>query len=409
MNTPEIIDQPLPVRGISWATAAAGIKSGQAAADDVALLHAQPGSQLAAVFTRNAFCAAPVQVARQALSAESRADQPWLCLVNSGNANAGTGESGLRDARQCCDALASHFAVAADRVLPFSTGVIGEPLPAQKICQVLPALQSGLAADGWHAAAQAIMTTDTVPKHASVTVDVDGQTVTLTGIAKGAGMIRPDMATMLAYLATDAAIGSEQLNAALRRAVERSFNRITVDGDTSTNDACVLVATGAAAVQLDPAVPGWSAFSDALDLLMQHLAQAIIRDAEGASKFITIEVSGGGSEQECAQVAFTVAHSPLVKTAFFASDANWGRILAAIGRSGLRDLDVDAIKIWLGDVLICEQGGRADGYSEAAAMQVMAAADITVRIALNRGSASQCVWTSDLSHDYVSINADYRT
>ncbi len=408
MSNIDIIPEPLPVAGIQWASAAAGIKPAAPPIADVALLHAVAGSALAAVFTRNAFCAAPVQVARSAAAA-AVAGQPWLCLVNSGNANAGTGEQGLRDAGQCCEAAASEFAVDPSQVLPFSTGVIGEPLPAAKICSVLPELQAGLSATGWQAAAEAIMTTDTVPKHASVQLDIDGRRVTLTGIAKGAGMIRPDMATMLAYLATDAAIGAEALNAALHRAVARSFNRITVDGDTSTNDACVLLATGASGVTLDPAAPGWQAFEAGLDALMQHLAQAIIRDAEGASKFITIEVCGGASDEECAQVAFTIAHSPLVKTAFFASDANWGRILAAVGRSGLAGLDVDAIKIWLGELLICERGGRAADYDEAAAMAVMAAGDIVVRVDLNRGGCSERVWTSDLSHDYVSINADYRT
>ena len=409
MNKPEIHPQALPVAGIEWAAVAAGIKKAEPPVADLALLRADPGSELAAVFTRNAFCAAPVQLARDALAAETDDAAPWFCLVNSGNANAGTGEAGLQDARKSCEAVASQFRVPVQRVLPFSTGVIGEPLAVQNICAALPELQAKLDDNGWQAAAEAIMTTDTVAKHASVRVAIDGQPVTISGIAKGAGMIRPNMATMLAYLATDAAIGRAQLNAALRRAVEQSFNRITVDGDTSTNDACVLLATGRSGVSLDPAKPGWSVFSDALDALMRHLAQAIIRDAEGASKFITIEVSGGADDTECAQVAFTIAHSPLVKTAFFASDANWGRILAAIGRSGLRELDVNTIKIWLGDVLICECGGRADAYDESIAMSVMAAGDITVRVELGRGSASQRVWTSDLSHDYVSINADYRT
>jgi len=394
----------LPVSGIRLAAVAAGIRYRER--NDLVVMELPEGSHTAAVFTRNAFCAAPVIVAREHLAQQA----PRYLLINSGNANAGTGAAGLTDARRSCAALARLGGCEAHRVLPFSTGVIGEKLAVEALETALPAALQQLSAQGWAAAADAIMTTDTVAKGVSRQIEIDGQTITLTGIVKGAGMIRPDMATMLAFITTNANLDSEALQACLQVAVERSFNRITVDGDTSTNDACVLVATGACGpAVMHPDHPGCKLFRDALVAVCEHLAQLIVRDAEGATRFVTIDVADGIDSRECLQVAYTVAHSPLVKTALFAGDSNWGRILAAVGRAGLPDLEVNGIEIFLDDVCIVRDGGVADDYREADGRRVMQQDEILIAIRLGRGTAREHIWTSDLSHEYVRINAEYRT
>ncbi|MGB5325204.1 MAG: bifunctional glutamate N-acetyltransferase/amino-acid acetyltransferase ArgJ [Pseudomonadales bacterium] len=407
----------LPVAGIRWATASAGIKklAAGAARPDLALMEIAAGGSAAAVFTRNAFAAAPVQVARaNLLRWQSVAESTALyCLVNAGNANAGTGRDGLQAAQTSCDFLCSELQQQkiAERaaVLPFSTGVIGEPLPLAKIEAALPALVGALDENGWRDAARAIMTTDTVPKTASMRIELSTGQVVLSGIAKGAGMIKPDMATMFAFIASDAVLSRGNLQQLLAAAVTRSFNRITVDGDTSTNDACLLAASGASGVSIEAGTNDWEIFSAALESIFVSLATAIIRDAEGASKFIAIDVTGGRSSAECLRVAYAVAESPLVKTAFFASDANWGRILAAVCRAGVEDFNIDAVVLTLGGYCICRNGARTADYDEARAGDIMAQPEITVGIELGRGDCSERVWTSDLSHDYVRINAEYRT
>ncbi|WP_448508105.1 bifunctional glutamate N-acetyltransferase/amino-acid acetyltransferase ArgJ [Immundisolibacter sp.] len=397
-------DTLTPVAGVRLAAVAAGVRKPDR--DDVVLLELAPGSRVAAVFTQNAFCAAPVTIARQHLAAAA----PRFLLINSGNANAGTGAGGLAAARACCMAVAEHGGCDSSAVLPFSTGVIGEPLPVARISAVLPAALDALRADGWMAAARAIMTTDTVAKGHSVTVASPQGPITVTGMAKGSGMIHPNMATLLAYVATDAAVPQSALQTCLARAVAGSFNRITVDGDTSTNDACVLIATGQGAVTVDDlSSPTGQALQAAVDEVCRVLAQAIVRDGEGATKFITVEIIGGRDAAECARVAYAIARSPLVKTAFFASDPNWGRILAAVGYAGLDDLEIDRVNVYLGDVCIVRAGGRAGDYTEARGQAVMAQDEITVRVQLGRGSAQTTVWTCDFSYDYVRINAEYRT
>ncbi|CAL1240181.1 bifunctional glutamate N-acetyltransferase/amino-acid acetyltransferase ArgJ [Candidatus Methylocalor cossyra] len=400
------VDDPLPllpVRGIRLGTAGAGIKRPDR--DDLVVLEAEQGSVCAAVFTRNAFCAAPVQVAREHLRARPR----WL-LINSGNANAGTGQRGLEDARATCKLLAELTGGRAEEVLPFSTGVIGEYLPVDKIASALPAAVKALAPAGWAKAARAIMTTDTRPKGTSRTLILSGTPVTITGIAKGAGMIHPNMATLLAFLATDAAVAPASLQDCLAQAVERSFNAITVDGDTSTNDACVLIATGAAGgPELDETSPEFPLLAEAVRQVCGELAEAVVRDGEGATKLIRIVVEEARDQAEARRVAEAVALSPLVKTAFFASDPNWGRILAAVGRSGCPGLDIARVSIWLAEVPIVENGERAPGYTEEAGAAVLARSDIPVRINLGRGNAAQTLLTCDLSYDYVRINAEYRT
>ncbi|MCK9529615.1 MAG: bifunctional glutamate N-acetyltransferase/amino-acid acetyltransferase ArgJ [Gammaproteobacteria bacterium] len=391
-----------PVPGFRIGVASAGVKT--PGRRDLVVMELAPQSTCAAVFTRNAFCAAPVVLSREHLGKA----RPRYLLVNTGNANAGTGERGMTDAQACCAALARVAGCTAAEVLPFSTGVIGEPLPVAKIMAALPDAVAALAGEAWEAAAQGIMTTDTVPKGASRQLVIEGKTVTITGIAKGAGMIRPDMATMLAFVATDAAVSRERLQACLESAVNRSFNRITVDGDTSTNDSCILAATGASGVQIGEG-PAWSAFAEAVAEICEELAQAIVRDGEGATKFITVDVSGGRDSGECLDAAYAVAQSPLVKTAAFASDPNWGRILAAVGRAGIADLDLNAVTIHLGDVCIVRNGGRAEDYEEARGAAVMKQEEITIRIDLARGSVRERVWTCDFSYDYVRINAEYRT
>ncbi|MBI5450531.1 MAG: bifunctional glutamate N-acetyltransferase/amino-acid acetyltransferase ArgJ [Gammaproteobacteria bacterium] len=393
-----------PVAGIRLAVASAGIRSGKIGRNDLVLIELAGGAACAAVFTRNAFCAAPVVVARRHLE-----HSPLYLLINSGNANAGTGAAGLAAAEHSCAAVAKLAGCRAEQVLPFSTGVIGEPLPVERIASALPALNASLAADGWPQAARAIMTTDTVPKAVSRQLEIEGCLVTITGIAKGSGMIHPNMATMLSYVATDAAIDRVLLQQMLQRAVDQSFNCITVDGDTSTNDACVLMATGVSAVRVSKGGHAAAEFQAALDAVMCELAQMVIRDGEGATKFMTIAVTGGRDEAECRRVADTVALSPLVKTAFFASDPNWGRILAAVGRAGVVDMDLQRVVIHLGDVCIVRDGGRAASYTEAQGAAVMKQQEITVSIDLGRGQARAQVWTCDFSYDYVKINAEYRS
>ncbi len=399
----------LPVKGVRLSACAAGIR--YTGRDDLVLMEMRPGTQVAAVFTQNRFRAAPVQVAESHLGQA----QPRYFLINAGNANAGTGDPGLAHARRTCALIAERAGCAAEQVLPFSTGVIGEPLPVARFEAAADDLVLGLDEGRWLDAARAIMTTDTVPKAISSAIETADGVVTLTGMAKGAGMIRPDMATLLAFVATDAAIPAEDLRWALDQAVAGSFNAITVDGDTSTNDACVLLATAASGVSIDRQSSHWQAFSTELSRLMQWLAQAIVRDAEGATKFVTVRVEGAASVQEARQVAYTVAHSPLVKTAFFASDPNWGRILAAIGRAPVEDLDVGRVALWLesgpgeGGVRVVREAGLDPAYREADGAAIMARPEFTVRIDLGRGAASATIWTSDLSHEYVRINAEYRT
>jgi glutamate N-acetyltransferase / amino-acid N-acetyltransferase len=413
LNAPaafEVLDEAAVVSGLSLGAAQAGIrKQGR---DDLLLIRLAEGSTTAAVFTRNAFCAAPVVVAREHLgSTATRA-----LLVNAGNANAGTGEPGLAAARLSCAMLAQALRLEPAAVLPFSTGVIGEPLPVERIEAALPALIEACEGDGiaWSQAARAIMTTDTRPKLRSVRVTPSrpgAPAYVVTGIAKGAGMIRPDMATMLAYVATDAPVEATLLQSMLHAAMAKSFNRISVDGDTSTNDACVLMATGRAGGErlLGDEPDAWANLAAGIDWVCSELAQEIVRDGEGATKFIRLQVGGGRDEAECLQVAYTIAHSPLVKTAFFASDANWGRLLAAIGRAGLEQLAIEGVTLALNGVPIVEQGARHPNYTDAAGQAAMAASDITVAIGLGRGTAQAEVWTCDLGHDYVRINAEYRT
>lgn len=394
-----------PVAGVYLGTTAVGIKkNGQ---PDLVVIQFAEGARTAAVFTQNAFCAAPVVVAKAHLALT----QPQAFVINSGNANAGTGEQGLVDAWQTCDWVAQELGLDRDQVLPFSTGVIGEPLPMDKLQCGIPAALAGLNIEGWNPACYGIMTTDTVPKVVSRKVNLGAAEVTFTGMAKGSGMIHPNMATILAFVATDARISQVVLQQALKQAADKSFNRITVDGDTSTNDACTLTAT----CQADMAeIDGLEseagqAFQQVVTEVMTELAQMIVRDGEGATKFVTIQVEAGASEAECLQTAFTIAHSPLVKTALFASDPNWGRILAAVGRAGIQDFDIQQVKIWLDDVCIVRDGGRDPSYTEAAGQRVMSKPELTIRVHLGRGQAQETVWTTDLSYDYVKINAEYRT
>jgi glutamate N-acetyltransferase/amino-acid N-acetyltransferase len=398
------------VAGIELGTAQAGIR--KAGRKDLLLIRLPEGARVAAVFTQNRFCAAPVIVGREHLCAVASDRRSIRALVvNTGNANAGTGDPGIAAARATCEAAAKLLGCAPHQVLPFSTGVIMEPLPVERIVAALPQCLQNLKSDGWAGAAEAIMTTDTVPKAASGRFPVAGAEITITGISKGAGMIRPNMATMLGYVATDARISEACLQDAVRYAADRSFNCITVDGDTSTNDSFVVMATGRAKISeiTDPASPEYAAFRDALTRIAERLAHAIIRDGEGATKFITVRVDGGRDTAECRQVAYAIAHSPLVKTAFFASDPNLGRILAAVGYAGIADLDVSGVALYLDDVLVAKRGQRDGAYQEADGQRVMKQSDITVRVVLGRGSASASVWTCDFSHDYVSINADYRS
>jgi glutamate N-acetyltransferase/amino-acid N-acetyltransferase len=393
-----------PVAGFELGVASAGIK--RPGRKDVVVMRCAEGSTVAGVFTLNAFCAAPVILARKRVSGTVR-----YLLTNTGNANAGTGEDGLKNAERTCAALAALAGVNEASVLPYSTGVIGEPLPVEKIEGALQDALDNLSENNWADAAAGIMTTDTQPKGASRQFEHDGVTITVTGISKGAGMIKPNMATMLGYIATDAKVAQGVLQDLLRDAANKSFNRITIDGDTSTNDCCMLIATGKAALPEITSASGelFTKLKEAVFSVSMEVAQAIVRDGEGATKFVTVEVNGGATHQECLDVGYAVAHSPLIKTALFASDPNWGRILAAVGRAGVPQLDVSLIDVYLGDVCIASRGGRAASYTEAQGAAVMAQEEISIRIELGRGTCSETIWTTDLSHEYVKINAEYRT
>ncbi len=400
-------DQLFAVAGVRWGITEAGVR--KAGRKDLSIMLLDEGAVVGAVFTQNRFCAAPVQLCRQHLAGGGHAIR--ALMINTGNANAGTGQEGLERARACCQALAEQLSVRPEQILPFSTGVIMEMLPSERIVAGLPKAVAAAHADRWPLAAEAIMTTDTVPKACSRQVVVGGRQVTITGISKGAGMIRPNMATMLGFMATDACIDASLMNALAHDIAEGSFNRITVDGDTSTNDSFVVVATHKAG---HAPITGWDsadaqALRAALFDVARWLAQAIVRDGEGATKFITVRVEGGRDTQECLRVAYAIGHSPLVKTAFFASDPNLGRILAAVGYAGLSDLDQTRIDLYLDDVLVAQGGGRHPQYQEADGARVMKQSEIAVRVLLGRGSASETIWTCDFSYDYVKINADYRS
>ena len=399
------ISELLSVNGVQVAACSADIYKTKR--KDLALISFSSASNCAAVFTQNAFCAAPVVIAKNHI----KKSKPVYCLINSGNANAGLGEQGNEAAMDVCQHLANHADISVESVLPFSTGVIAETFPVDKIKNAIPTLLDKLREDAWLDVADAIITTDTVAKGISKRIKLADGEITITGIAKGSGMIRPDMATILAFIATDADIGTSLIQSVLHEVVEKSFNCINVDGDTSTNDACFLVATGESGVAEIKSLSQGSGllFKNALLEICVYLAQAIVRDGEGASKFITIAVAGGSSEAESREVALTVANSPLVKTAFFASDPNWGRILAAIGRTTLPDLDIGRISISLNDVKIVESGERAGDYTEAEGQRVMTQEEITVSISLGRGSASAVIWTCDLSYEYIRINSEYRS
>lgn len=402
----EVPSKLYPVTGFSLGVASAGIK--KIGRKDVVVMRCNEQAQVVGVFTRNAFCAAPVVVSKQHLAKETVIR---YLIVNTGNANAGTGELGMEAVNITCKALAAATDTSIDQILPFSTGVIGEPLPVEKITAVIPQAIANLSEDNWLNAAEAIMTTDTTPKGASVRFQHDNKTITVTGISKGAGMICPNMGTMLGYIATDAKVAKPVLQALLEDATNKSFNRITIDGDTSTNDSCILVATGEVDLPEIAKAEGdyYNKLKMAVFSVAMELAQAIVRDGEGATKFVTVQVKGGDTHQECLEVAYAIAHSPLVKTALFASDPNWGRIVAAIGYSGVKDLDVNNVDVFLGDVQIVSGGGRADQYTEEQGAEVMQQSEITIRVELNRGSCQETIWTTDLSHEYVRINAEYRS
>ena len=395
----------LAINGVRIGVTEAGVR--KANRKDLSVFLLDEGASVAGVFTQNRFCAAPVQVSREHLAQTSGAIRAMV--INTGNANAATGEDGKQRAKTTCVALAEKTAVAAEQVLPYSTGVIGETLPADKIIAGLDSALANLSDDNWLGAAHSIMTTDTTPKGHSEQVTIDGVTYTVTGISKGAGMIRPNMATMLGFVATDANIEKSLLQNILTDTVNQSFNRITVDGDTSTNDCCTLIATGQVGDVIDSENhPHYQAIYQAIKNVMIRIAQLIVRDGEGATKFITVKVTGGETSEECAKIAYEVAHSPLVKTAFFASDPNWGRILAAVGKAGVL-LDQSKVAVSLDDVRICERGGLAHDYTEARGSEVMKRPEITIHIELGRGQASDTVYTCDLSYEYVKINADYRS
>ena len=398
-----------PIAGVRIGVAEAGVR--KANRKDLTVFLLDEGASVAGVFTQNRFCAAPVQVCKQHLDFGS---EIRVLVINTGIANAGTGELGMQAAQATCEAVGKLLGVGAQQVLPFSTGVILEPLPVDRLVAGLPACQAALETDNWYAAAHGIMTTDTVAKAASRRVTIDGKTVSVTGISKGAGMIRPNMATMLGFVATDAGIAEPLLRQLVREAADESFNCITVDGDTSTNDSFILIASGQSGARFaDASAPGYAVLRQAVIDVACELAQAIIRDGEGATKFITIAVEGGRSHEECKQIGYAIGHSPLIKTAFFASDPNLGRILAAIGYAGVADLDVDRVRVWLGshgeETLVAENGGRAALYREEDGARIMKAAEITVRVDLGRGPASGKVYSCDFSYDYVKINAEYRS
>ena len=398
----------LPVPGVRIGVAEAGVRKAQR--KDLTVFLLDEGATVGGVFTQNRFCAAPVQVCRESLALH-QGQGIRAMVINTGNANAGTGQDGLQRARSTCDALAAQLGIASTQVLPFSTGVIMEPLPVDRITAGLPAAIADARPDHWGRAAEGIMTTDTVAKAFSTQVSLGGATVSVTGISKGAGMIRPNMATMLGFLATDACVAPALVQQLARELADQSFNRITIDGDTSTNDCFMVVAThqagNASITSLDS--PDGRALKAAMLHIAQQLAQAIVRDGEGATKFITVRIEGGKTSEECRKVAYAIAHSPLVKTAFFASDPNLGRILAAVGYAGIDDLDQTGIDLYLDDVHVAIKGGRNPAYREEDGQRVMQQSEITVRVLLGRGDAADTVWTCDLSHDYVTINADYRS
>ena len=396
--------QPLPqIPGVRLSAVPAKIKNWQR--DDLLLIEIAEGASVSATFTQNAFCAAPVLVAKDHI----RQGNIRALLINAGNANAATGERGVRTAEQSCEGVAKALGVSARQVLPFSTGVIGEHLPVEKILDALPAAVENLQADAWDSAAKAIMTTDTRPKTASRTVEVAGETITIAGIAKGAGMIQPNMATMLAYVATDARIGQPLLDELVKEAVGASFNRISVDGDTSTNDACVLIASGATGEEIGPDSDAYAQLKAAIVDVHIELAQAIVRDGEGATKFVTVQVNNAASSKEALRMAFEIGESPLVKTAMYASDPNWGRLVMAIGNAGAENLDTSKISVFLDDVQIVDAGGRADSYTEEAGQKIFEQPEFTITVDLQRGDACEHIWTCDFSHEYVTINAEYRT
>ena len=401
----ELPSKLIPVKGVRVSSTSANIYDKER--DDIALIELCDGTVSSFVFTQNKFCAAPVIIAKQYLNKAN----PRYCLINAGNANAGTGESGISNAKATCTELSSLANCEQYEVLPFSTGVIGEDLPVEKIKSVIPKLLDNLSESEWLNVALAIMTTDTIPKAISRQITIGGEKITITGIAKGSGMIKPNMATMLSYIATDANVTKEVLDTILLYSVNKSFNRITVDGDTSTNDSCALFAT---AQSNNSEIDNFESkefvtLQNAVTEVCQYLAQSIIRDGEGASKFITVEVSGGNNDKECLAVAYKIAESPLVKTAFTASDANWGRILAAIGNAGIDNLNIDEVTIHLDNVCIVENGGRSKTYTEEQGKQVMLQEEIKLSVFLNRGNSTEEVWTTDLSHEYITINAEYRT
>jgi glutamate N-acetyltransferase/amino-acid N-acetyltransferase len=410
VNSPLPVASALkPVAGIDIGFAEAGIKKPNR--KDVLVMKVAPTATVAGVFTLNRFCAAPVQIAKAHLAAAKTSGKPIVALlVNTGNANAGTGELGLSLANETCVALAAQLGCEPSQILPFSTGVILEPLPAAKVIAGLPQAIAGLKADNWFNAAEAIMTTDTQPKAGSRTVSIGGHAVTMSGISKGAGMIKPNMATMLGYLALDAKVAQPVLDVLVKQVADKTFNCITIDGDTSTNDSFMLIATGAGTLEVNSVdSPEYAELAAAVTELSLFLAQAIVRDGEGATKFITITVEDGASVEECRKIAYSIGHSPLVKTAFFASDPNLGRILAAIGYAGVDDLDVSKLNMYLDDVWVAKNGGRNPDYKEEDGQRVMKQSEITVRVKLARGDASATVYTCDLSHEYVTINADYRS
>ena len=409
VNSPLPIASELkPVNGLRLGHAEAGIK--RPGRKDVLVIELPAGASVAGVFTKNRFCAAPVQICREHLAASQTSGKEIRALViNTGNANAGTGEPGYQNALRTCEELGKLMKLDQEQILPFSTGVILEPLPVDKVIAALPQAISRLESDNWFNAAESIMTTDTQAKAFSKQVQIDGKTITITGISKGAGMIHPNMATMLGYDGTDAKVPQALLQALTTEVADLSFNAITIDGDTSTNDSFIVMATGASGVEITSSGSSYDIFKQALIEVSQQLAKMIVRDGEGATKFITIQIDGGKTEAECKQVAEAIAHSPLVKTAFFASDPNLGRILAAIGYAGIADLDVGGVQLWLDDVWVAKNGGRHPDYQEADGQRVMKQAEITIKANLGRGQASQTVWTCDLSHEYVSINADYRS
>ena len=401
LKEPDVL---LPVKGVRLAVVSAGIKK-KSGVKDLVLFELAKDSICAAVFTKNLFCAAPVTLAKKHLSLHT----PRYLLINAGNANAGTGSRGFEDAVTCCALVAAATGCDSTQVLPFSTGVIGEHLPIEKFKQGIPLVNAALDENNWLDVGRGIMTTDTVLKGYSKTFNIGGKAAVITGVAKGSGMIHPDMATMLSFIATDAAVSKNILNKVLNAAIEQSFNSITVDGDTSTNDACVLIATGKAGnPRIETENDDYNSLQQAVNEVCMYLAQAIVRDGEGATKLITLDVLNAANKEAAKQIAFTIAHSPLVKTALFASDPNWGRILAAVGRAGVA-MDINKIKLFLGDVCIVENGGRASSYTEEQGKKIMANSEITIRVDLSAGDASARVWTCDFSYDYVKINAEYRT